>query len=254
MIVTFLGTGTSQGVPLIGCNCTVCTSNNSKDKRLRTSISVQDNDTHIVIDTGADFRQQMLRENVQKLDAVLYTHEHKDHLAGMDEVRAFNFKTGNAMQLYATTRVQQAIRNEFAYVFGDNKYPGIPQINLNTISTEQNFKVNNIVITPIEVMHASMPVLGFRINNFTYITDANYISDTELQKVKGTEVLVLNALRREEHVSHFTLQQALDLIAIIKPQTAYLTHVSHQLGLHNDVVQELPSNVFLAYDGLVINC
>ncbi len=254
MIVTFLGTGTSQGVPLIGCNCNVCTSGNSKDKRLRTSILIQNANTHIVVDTGADFRQQMLRENVQQLDAVLYTHEHKDHLAGMDEVRAFNFKTGNAMQLYATARVQQAIRNEFAYVFSNSKYPGVPQINLNTINALTVFKVQDTVITPIEVMHASMPVLGFRIKNFTYVTDANYISETELQKTIGTDVLVINALRREQHISHFTLQQALNLIAIIQPKTAYLTHISHQLGLHQEVMKELPPNVFLAYDGLVINC
>ncbi len=254
MVIRFLGTGTSQGVPLIGCNCEVCSSTNTKDKRLRSSIFIEHKGTHIVVDTGADFRQQMLRENINRVDGVIYTHEHKDHLAGMDEVRAFNFKTNAPINLYATTRVQNAIRAEFAYIFAATQYPGIPKIEFITISHESNFEVENITITPIEVMHAKMPVLGFRIENFTYITDANYISETELQKIKGTDVLVLNALRREEHISHFTLKQALDLVKIVNPRIAYFTHISHQLGTHNDVNNELPSNVFLAYDGLVINC
>jgi phosphoribosyl 1,2-cyclic phosphate phosphodiesterase len=254
MIIKFLGTGTSQGVPLIACNCEVCTSTNSKDKRLRTSILIEHLSTQIVVDTGSDFRQQMLTANVQQLEGVLYTHEHKDHLAGMDEVRAFNFKTGLPINLYATTRVQQAIEREFAYVFAPNKYPGIPSINFITINANAPFKVKDIHVTPIEVMHAKMPVLGFRIGNFTYITDANYISNEELKKIKGTDILVLNALRKEEHVSHFTLQQALQLVEQIQPRVAYFTHISHQLGLHCDVMQELPPNVFLAYDGLVINC
>ncbi|MEQ1732169.1 MAG: MBL fold metallo-hydrolase [Bacteroidia bacterium] len=254
MVVRFLGTGTSQGVPLIGCNCNVCASTNTKDKRLRSSIFVAHKGTNIVIDTGADFRQQMLRENIDRIDGIVYTHEHKDHLAGMDEVRAFNFKTGKAINLYATERVQNAIRAEFAYIFADTKYPGIPQINFNTISHKNEFKVENITLTPIHVMHAQLPVLGFRIENFTYITDANYINETELEKIKGTDVLVLNALRREEHISHFTLQQALDLVKIINPRIAYFTHISHQLGTHNELKNELPHNVFLAYDGLVINC
>ncbi|MBC7412241.1 MAG: MBL fold metallo-hydrolase [Bacteroidia bacterium] len=253
MVIRFLGTGTSQGVPLIGCNCEVCTSTNTKDKRLRSSVFIEHNGTQIVIDTGTDFRQQMLRENINHIDGIVYTHEHKDHLAGMDDIRAFNFKTRKAVNLYATERVQNAIRAEFAYVFEIANYTSVPQINFNTISHQNNFNVENITLTPIQVMHAKMPVLGFRVGNFTYITDANYISETELQKIKGTDVLVLNALRREDHVSHFNLQQALNLVELIKPRIAYFTHISHQLGTHNDVNNELPSNVFLAYDGLIIN-
>lgn len=249
MKITFLGTGTSQGVPLIACKCEVCTSTNVKDKRLRTSIMVETSTKTIVIDTGPDFRQQMLREQVEQLDAVVFTHEHKDHIAGLDDVRAFNFINGKHIEVYATSRVQAAIKREFAYIFAEDKYPGIPLINLHEINIAP-FKINHIEFIPIEVMHYKMPVLGFRIADFTYITDAKSISEKEKEKIKGSKVLVLNALRREEHISHFTFQEAIDLAKELDVEQAYFTHISHQLGLHEQVSEELPSNVFLAYDGL----
>ena len=247
--VTFLGTGTSQGVPLIACKCQVCMSTNLRDKRLRTSVLIETENTSFVIDTGPDFRQQMLRENVDSLDAVVFTHEHKDHTAGLDDVRAFNFINNKHMEVYATERVQEALKREFAYIFADNKYPGIPLINLNTISNEP-FYVQDVKVIPIQVLHYHLPVLGFRIGDFTYITDANTISEQEKEKIKGSKVLVLNALRRKAHISHFTLEQAIDLVNELKPEKAYFTHISHQLGLHDEVQQELPENMFLAYDGL----
>ena len=252
MKITFLGTGTSQGVPVIACNCEVCLSKDPKDKRLRTSIMISYNNKNIVIDTGPDFRQQMLRENVQHLDAVLFTHEHKDHIAGMDDIRAFNYQSKSDMPIYATEQVQKGLKKEFHYIFTEFKYPGIPKVDLNTIYHNQPFELFGKTIIPIEVMHYKLPVTAFRIDNFTYITDANFISETEKNKIKGTEILVINALRKEEHISHFTLAQALELIAEIKPKKAYLTHISHLLGKHKEVSLELPDNVFMAYDGLVI--
>ena len=252
MKITFLGTGTSQGVPLIACKCEVCTSTNVKDKRLRSSIMVETSTTTIVIDTGPDFRQQMLREQVEQLDAVVFTHEHKDHIAGLDDVRAFNFINGKHIEVYATSRVQAAIKREFAYIFAEDKYPGIPLINLHEINIAP-FKINHIEFIPIEVMHYKMPVLGFRIADFTYITDAKSISEKEKEKIKGSKVLVLNALRREEHISHFTFQEAIDLAKELDVEQAYFTHISHQLGLHEQVSEELPTNIFLAYDGLKLN-
>ena len=252
MKVTFLGTGTSQGVPVIACDCEVCLSTNQKDKRLRTSIMLTYNDKNIVIDTGPDFRQQMLRENVQQLDAILFTHAHKDHIAGMDDIRAFNFKSDKDMPIYATEEVQDGLKKEFHYVFADFKYPGIPQVILNTIEGKP-FELFNKIIIPVEVMHYKLPVTAFRIDNFSYITDANFISESEKEKLKGTEVLIVNALRKEEHISHFTLAQALELIAEIKPKKAYLTHISHLLGTHNDITDELPDNVFMAYDGMILD-
>lgn len=249
MKITFLGTGTSQGVPLIACKCEVCTSTNVKDKRLRSSIMVETSTTTIVIDTGPDFRQQMLREQVEQLDAVVFTHEHKDHIAGLDDVRAFNFINGKHIEVYATSRVQAAIKREFAYIFAEDKYPGIPLINLNEIDLAP-FQIKDIKLIPIEVMHYKMPVLGFRIADFTYITDAKSISEKEKEKMKGSKVLVLNALRREEHISHFTFQEAIDLAQELDVEQAYFTHISHQLGLYEQVSEELPSNIFLAYDGL----
>lgn len=249
MKITFLGTGTSQGVPLIACKCEVCTSTNVKDKRLRSSIMVETSTTTIVIDTGPDFRQQMLREQVEQLDAVVFTHEHKDHIAGLDDVRAFNFINGKHIEVYATSRVQAAIKREFAYIFAEDKYPGIPLINLNEIDLAP-FQIKDIKLNPIEVMHYKMPVLGFRIADFTYITDAKSISEKEKEKMKGSKVLVLNALRREEHISHFTFQEAIDLAQELNVEQAYFTHISHQLGLYEQVSEELPSNIFLAYDGL----
>jgi phosphoribosyl 1,2-cyclic phosphate phosphodiesterase len=249
--VTFLGSGTSQGVPVICCTCDVCRSNDSKDKRLRSSIMIEDNGNTFVIDTGPDFRQQMLREGVSDLTAIIYTHEHKDHVAGMDDVRAFNFFLKRDMDLYAAERVQSALKKEFHYAFAENKYPGVPAIKLHTIGSEP-FEINGTVFTPIQVMHHKLPVLGFRVGDFTYITDANFISDQEKVKIYGSKVLVLNALRRVEHVSHFTLAQATDLMNEIKPDQGYFTHISHQLGLHEVVNKEIPSFVKLAYDGLKV--
>lgn len=212
---------------------------------------IEDNNNCFVIDTGPDFRQQMLREDVKKVDAIIFTHEHKDHTAGFDDIRAFNFINKRKMDVYASERVQSALKREFAYIFSDFKYPGIPEIELHTIENKL-FEINKTQILPIEVLHYKLPVFGFRINDFTYITDANYISEKEKEKIKGSKVLVLNALRREEHLSHFTFDQAIDLVNELKPEMAYFTHISHQLGLHNEVEKELPSNIKLAYDGLRI--
>jgi phosphoribosyl 1,2-cyclic phosphate phosphodiesterase len=251
MQITFLGTGTSQGIPLIGCQCAVCKSTDPRDKRLRTSALVEVGGKTLVLDTGPDFRQQLLREDVRKLDAVIMTHEHKDHLAGLDEVRAFNFLQKKSMPVYASERVQKAIRREFAYIFDETDYPGIPKIDLHTISNKA-FEAEGIPVMPVEVMHHQLPVFGFRIGNFSYVTDANFIAAEEREKIKGSDVLVMNALRREKHISHFTLDEALELIEELQPKTAFLTHISHQLGLHAEVEKELPSNVQIAYDGLKI--
>jgi len=249
VIVTFLGTGTSQGVPVIACGCEVCTSADSRDKRLRSSILVESDSTTVVIDSGPDFRYQMLRANVQQLDALVFTHEHKDHVAGMDDIRAFNYKQQAPMDIYADKRVQTTLKREFPYVFDEHKYPGIPRVNLHTIGAEP-FAVGDIRLTPIEVMHYRLPVLGFRINDFTYITDAKTIADSEKQKLKGSKILVLNALQKQEHISHFTFQEAIDFALEIGAETTYFTHISHRLGKHADVSAELPQGIELAYDGL----
>lgn len=249
--VTFLGTGTSQGVPIIGCICPVCRSNNPKDKRLRSSVLVEVGNTTIIIDTGPDFRQQMLRIDANKLDAVLFTHSHKDHCAGFDDIRAFNYIQKKAMDVYADAHMEKALRRDFFYVFEEHKYPGVPDIRL--FNFENNpFLIGEIKIIPILVYHYKMPVFGFRIGDFTYITDANYIAPEELGKIKGSKVLVLNALRKEQHISHFNLQEAVDLASTGLAEKTYLTHISHQLGFHDEVSAELPSYVSLAYDGLVL--
>lgn len=251
MIVTILGSGTSSGVPMMGCHCKVCTSNNPKDNRLRASVLIETGGKKILIDTGPDMRLQMLRAKVNALDAVIYTHEHNDHISGLDEIRPFNFFQQKPMDIYLTEQVEYSLRKRFHYVFEEKTYPGLPEVNLHRI-TLHPFYIDDVKIIPIQVYHYNLPVLGFRINDFTYITDANFLPDTEKQKIAGTKVLVLNALRKEKHISHFTLDEALDLIAELKPETAYLTHISHQLGLHNAVEATLPSNVHLAYDGLRI--
>ena len=250
--ITILGTGTSTGVPMIACPCEVCASTNPKDKRLRSSILVQSETTTFVVDTTPDFRQQMLRIRNKKLDAVLFTHPHKDHTAGLDDVRAYNFFSHQAMNVYANSLTEEALKREFAYVFSDKRYPGIPELNLNTID-ETPFFIGDIKVIPIQVWHYKMPVYGFRFGNFTYITDANRIDENEKLKIKGSEVLVLNALRKEDHISHFTLQQAVDLVQELEVPTAYFTHISHQLGKHDDVNAILPKGIELAYDGLRIN-
>jgi phosphoribosyl 1,2-cyclic phosphate phosphodiesterase len=249
--ITFLGTGTSQGVPVITCDCAVCKSDDVKDKRLRSSVLVETDGNSIVIDAGPDFRQQMLRENVQKLDGVLITHQHKDHLAGLDDVRAFNYHQKKFIDIYGDFRVIEAIKQEFAYSFAENKYPGVPDINLKLVENS-DFKINNLLIIPIQVMHHKLPIFGYRIKDFTYITDANYIPEIEKEKIKDSKVLVLNALRIKKHLSHFNLEEALSIIEEIKPEKAYLTHISHYLGFYKEVEKMLPSNVFLSYDGLSI--
>jgi len=250
--ITFLGTGTSGGVPMIGCSCYVCTSANGKDKRLRSSILVQSNTTTLVVDTTPDFRTQMLRENVKKLDAVIFTHPHKDHIAGLDDIKAYNYFQQKPMEVYANVLTQAALHREFYYIFTDDKYPGIPSVNLNTIS-DKVFLVGDIPVTPILVYHLNMPVLGFRFGNFTYITDANRIEDTEKEKIKGSSILVLNALRKKGHISHFSLQEAVDLVEELSIPKAWFTHISHQLGLHEEINNELPSNIQLAWDGLKLS-
>lgn len=251
MIVTFLGTGTSQGVPIIACECEVCRSKNPKDNRLRTSILIESKEAKIVIDSGPDFRQQLLREKLKTLNAVVFTHEHKDHIAGLDEVKAFNYFNKMRMPVYATERVQNALKREYAYIFAEEKYPGIPEIDLHTI-TDQVIRIKDIELLPIDVLHYKLPVKAFRIKDFTYITDANFISEEEKEKIKGSKIIVVNALRKEMHVSHFTFQQAIDLMNELKPEKAYFTHISHQLGLHEEVSKELPPFIELAFDGLKI--
>jgi phosphoribosyl 1,2-cyclic phosphate phosphodiesterase len=248
---TILGSGTSQGVPLIACSCLVCNSNNDKDKRLRSSIKIEVEDKTFVIDSGPDFRQQMLRSKTKQLNALIFTHEHKDHIAGMDDIRAFNYVNKSAIDVYATDRVEEALKREYAYIFSDEKYPGIPEINLINIENKPFF-VQDIEVIPIQVYHYKLPVLGFRFGDFTYITDANFINDAEKEKIKGSKVLIVNALRREQHISHFTLEEAIALGKELQVPQIYFTHISHQLGLHTEVEKELPSGFHLAYDGLEI--
>jgi len=235
-------------VPMIACPCTVCSSADKKDKRLRSSILVESEKTTIVVDTTTDFRYQMLREHVRKMDAVLFTHPHKDHISGLDDIRAFNYFQDSAMDVYANELTQTALKKEFSYIFAEHKYPGIPDIKLLDIP-EDTFLIGDIPITAIKVWHLRMPVLGFRFGSFTYITDANRIEDAELEKIKGSDVLVLNALRKEKHISHFNLEEATALVKELNIPTAYFTHISHQLGLHVEINKELPDGIALAFDG-----
>jgi len=247
--ITVLGSGTSQGMPVIACDCKVCKSNDKYDKRLRTSIFVETDSTNIVIDAGPDFRQQMLRENVKKLDAVLITHEHRDHIGGLDDIRSFNWIQNKPMEIYARKKVADSIKKEYSYAFDEYKYPGVPDIEINIIENK-NFFVNDIEITPIEAMHHKLPVFGFRIGDFSYLTDANNINNTELQKMKGSKYIIINALRKEKHISHFTLDEAVEILKILKPQQGYIIHVGHQMGFHKEINHELPKNISLSYDGL----
>lgn len=249
MIVTFLGTGHSQGIPVIACDCPVCLSEDPKDKRLRTSVHIETRGLSLVIDTGPDFRQQILRENIRRLDAVLFTHQHKDHIAGLDDVRSFNFKQQKPMPIYGNYETLAQIKRDFYYAFGDNTYPGVPQLELTEIQNRE-FKIAELEILPIDVLHYNMQVYGFRIGGFTYITDANYISPEEKEKALDSEVLVLNALFRDNHYSHFSLDQAVALARELKAKKAYFVHISHKMGLHEEVMRELPENIELAYDGL----
>lgn len=250
MKITVLGSGTSQGIPVIACDCLVCTSSDVRDNRLRCSILIEHKGENYVIDTGPDFRQQMLRHKVKSLRAVLMTHEHKDHIAGLDDIRAFNFLENRDMDVYCTPQVEKALRREFHYAFDNEKYPGVPELAIRTIGLEPFSLFSGLNVIPVEVMHYKMPVLGFRFGDFAYVTDAKTVSETEAEKLKGVKVLIVNALRKEEHISHFNLEQALDFIAKVQPETAYLTHISHLFGTHEAIEEELPANVFVAYDGM----
>lgn len=238
---------------MIGCDCEVCRSLDYRDKRLRTSLHLEVEGRSFVIDTGPDFRQQMLRENIKHLDAVIFTHAHRDHTAGLDDVRAYNFLQDTDMPIYGSQATLDQLRIEYAYAFAKEYYPGIPRLTLHLIDQEP-FTVMGTVFTPLPVLHLKLPVLGFRVGNFSYITDANHIPDDTMTRLKGTEILVLNALQREHHISHFNLMEALEMIKIISPKKAYLIHASHKLGLHAAVERELPENVWLAYDGLQLSC
>jgi phosphoribosyl 1,2-cyclic phosphate phosphodiesterase len=251
--ITFLGTGTSQGVPVIACECNTCLSIDPHDKRLRTSLLLETDSNTLLFDAGPDFRQQMLREHVTKLDAIILTHEHKDHISGMDDVRAFNYKSQDAIDIYSEERVQKAIKKEYSYVFSEFQYPGIPKMRLISIP-EHNFTVKGIEIIPVRVFHYRLPVYGFRIGNFAYITDANYIPEESKEKLVGVKYLVINALRKEKHISHFSLREAVDFIREISPKKAFITHISHQMGLHAEVSKELPPEIMLAWDGLSFLC
>ncbi len=252
MKITFLGTGTSQGVPVIACDCNTCLSDDPHDSRLRTSLLLQTDKLNIVFDAGPDFRQQMLAVKLTRLDGIILTHEHKDHIAGMDDVRAFNYKSQDAIDIYAEERVQKAVRREYSYVFAEYQYPGIPRMRLNDISN-YNFRIGELEIIPVRLFHYRLPILGFRIGDFAYITDANYIPEESMEKLIGVKYLVINALRKEKHISHFSLMEALNHIAHISPRRAFLTHISHQMGRYKDISAELPPGVVLAYDGLSIN-
>jgi len=251
MKITFLGTGTSQGVPVIACDCVVCKSKDKRDKRLRSSIAIEKDDWRIIIDCGPDFRQQMLRQEIRSIDAILVTHGHKDHLGGLDDVRAFNYINHKPAQVYATSKVQRIIKMEFSYAFDKNPYPGVPEIILQKL-TNRPFWINNQKIIPIKALHYNDDhfVFGFRMDDFTYITDAVNISEKEKDKIRGSKIIVLNALRKQKHYSHFNLEEALALMHELKPQRGYLTHISHQMGKFSDVNHELPGFVKLAYDGL----
>ncbi len=247
--ITVLGTGTSQGVPVVACDCRVCNSTDPRDQRLRTAVLIETHENTIVIDAGPDFRQQMLREKVKKLDALLITHNHKDHTGGLDDVRAFNWVLKKPMEVFARDSVLKSIKKDFDYAFGEEKYPGVPQINLHTI-TNNPFHIFGEKIIPIEAMHAQMPVFGFRIGNFSYLTDASTIKPEEIDKMKGSKYIIINSLRKEKHYSHFNLEEAIEIIQYLKPEKGYLTHISHQMGLYEEISKELPDGIELAYDGL----
>ena len=249
MKLTFLGTGTSQGVPVVACQCPVCLSDNPKDKRLRASVMIETETQCLVVDAGPDFRQQMLMHKVRHLNGILLTHEHTDHIFGLDDIRAFNWVQKQPTDIYAEERVQIAIRRIFDYVFASYQYPGIPQMHLHLLENKP-FTIGDLQVLPIRGYHYKLPVFGFRFGKLAYVTDVNRLENVEKDKLLGLDVLVLNALRKDEHISHYNLQQALEIIAEVKPGKAYLTHLSHQMGFHNEVQEELPENVFIAYDGL----
>ncbi len=249
--ITFLGTGTSQGVPMIGCKCHVCTSDDPKDKRLRSSVYIEHMGVKLLIDAGPDFRQQMLRADISYLDAILLTHEHKDHTAGLDDVRAFNYLYDKAIPIYAEERVQNSLKLEYAYAFNKIKYPGVPEFLLKGMNSDP-FYIDNALIIPIRVHHYKLPVLGFRIGNLGYVTDANYISDEEIEKLKGVKVFVVNTVKRGRHISHFSLEEAIKICERVGAEKSYLTHLSHQLERHLELEKELPEKIKPAFDGLSV--
>jgi len=252
LTIKFLGTGTSQGVPVIACDCSVCTSTDTRDKRLRSSVMITAQGKNIVVDTGPDFRYQMLREKVKHLDAILYTHAHKDHIAGLDDVRAFNYFQGVAIDVYADHLVQEALKREFYYIFAEHKYPGIPRINLHEVSN-QPICIGDITAEPIDIMHHKLPIKGYRFGDFTYLTDVKTVPQASMEKIKGTKVLVVNALQHEAHISHFTLKEAVAFAKEVGAEETYFTHISHRLGLHEEIAKILPPGMFLAYDGLTFS-
>ncbi|MDR4987325.1 MAG: MBL fold metallo-hydrolase [Bacteroidales bacterium] len=249
--MTFLGTGTSTGIPVVACDCKVCTSEDVRDRRLRTSVMLEINGQHFVIDCGPDFRYQMIREKVEDITAILFTHGHRDHIAGLDDVRAFNYVLNKTVDIYATQGVVDSINKEFPYILKEKRFFGAPQLHFHLIDN-QKFTIDGVEFLPIEVMHHKMPVLGFRVQDVTYITDASHISDEEMNKIRGSKVLVINALRKSPHISHFSLDEALQVVKATNPEKAYITHLSHFMGLHEAVQQSLPENVFIAYDGLKV--
>jgi phosphoribosyl 1,2-cyclic phosphate phosphodiesterase len=251
MKITLLGTGTSSGVPVLTCECEVCSSTNLRDKRLRSSVLIQDKGVHVVIDTGPDLREQLLRTGLKSLDAVVYTHEHKDHTAGLDDVRPFNYLQGKQhLNLYGAPNVLEQLKREYHYAFSEERYPGIPLLRTNEIS-ENPFYIDHLKFIPIQVLHHKLPVMGFRIGDFSYITDANFIAESELEKIKGSKVLVLDALQRNSHISHFTLDEAVSIALEINAEKTYFTHISHKMGMHEAVNAMLPEKMELGYDGLM---
>lgn len=252
MKITLLGTGTSQGIPVIGCECEACKSNDTRDDRLRSGVSVEFKKTNIIIDTGPDLRQQMLRLGMKHIDAILYTHEHNDHVAGLDDIRPFNFMQKKDMPFYGLPRVLKDIERRFSYVFDKNPYPGSPKASLNNIEPGVQFIVDELTILPIEVRHGTLPIVGYRIGDFTFITDASYVSNESKNLIRGSKVLVLSALRKEEHHSHFSLNEAIAFIEELNIEKAFLTHISHRMGITKEWEKELPQNIFPAYDGLEI--
>ncbi|MBR1783860.1 MAG: MBL fold metallo-hydrolase [Bacteroidales bacterium] len=251
MRLTFLGTGTSMGVPVIACKCDVCRSADEHDHRLRTSaLLTTDEGRNILFDIGPDFRQQMLRHSVCHLEAILITHAHRDHVAGMDDIRPLNYVQQTVMDIYLNQQAAHAIERDYKYIFSPHAYPGLPEAALHIV--DQPFQAAGVEVVPVRVMHKDLPTLAFRIGPFAYITDASYIAPEELDKLKGVRVMVINALRKEKHFSHFCLEEALGVIETVKPQRAYLTHISHEMGLHKEVQKELPNGVFMAHDNLTI--
>ncbi|HBG23786.1 MAG TPA: MBL fold metallo-hydrolase [Rikenellaceae bacterium] len=249
--LTFLGTGTSQGVPVIGCNCEVCKSEDSRDNRLRSSVIFEDNGSTLLIDAGPDFRQQLLRESISNMDAILLTHEHKDHTGGLDDIRAINHLKKRVVPVYCEKRVLESLKREYSYAFDGLKYPGAPVFDIKIIGNS-TFRINDTIITPIRVYHYKLPVLGFRIGNIAYITDANYIPEDEFDKLTGLDILVINTVRRERHISHFSLDEAIAIAKRTGAKMCYLTHLSHQIGKHSDLADSLPAGIMPAYDGLKV--